>query len=607
MKIRLYNFALIVLLSLSFLIQIEQVTSLPNEIVHPDADAWWYVDVATSLVKGCGYTLGCEEPTALRDPLYPVILAGTYLLGGQTLFWIRLLQVLANVISTVFIYDISRIIWNRVAGLVAAVLFALDPVVIYYSSRILSETLANFFVLFTIWLLVARAIRENSRSQSNYFLLVGCLAGLLVLQKAAMVIIPAAILLALLWAFGKHVQDKGKGITQSLLLIPLGVGLVLAPWLLRNVLLFQKPILASTSGYAIVANNNLPWPKFPNDASETERDQLWWYEGRSYIRNYPLTFAKKMVRNLELLLQKPIIAGGRIGSQTLLGKSSEMTFASLNFIFSFRHIFLGIGMSLLLWKDNAERKMVLVTFTSLMILFAVFGTTAFWRFHLLVFPWFAIIAGTGFAGVTEELLRVVRGGLPKGWLRARKNGIVFLLFIMFVGFQRAQFTPWLGSRYQTPDRRFELILDESFVENQNSLELQESWDDFCHDGKAVISFEREGVAIRPQSNNYNCRFIGPKLEIQPGAAVQLVVELMEQGQVSSGVQLQVFDVDEQLVGTVTADSVEQEVGSSLLLVRNYTLPANASYVVPGVMVWQFRDSIEPGEVVIKNVKFLAHQ
>lgn len=129
--------------------------------VDPD-DTPSYTEVAEQFVRTGSFSTVSPAtsirepgPDVLRTPGYPLLLALGMALGNMPFVTIAL-QVLMGGLTVYLIYKTAMLIWNRErVALLGAILYALDPVSIVFTSKLLTETLFATLIAILIYCLVA--------------------------------------------------------------------------------------------------------------------------------------------------------------------------------------------------------------------------------------------------------------------------------------------------------------------------------------------------------------------------------------------------------------------------------------------------------------------
>jgi 4-amino-4-deoxy-L-arabinose transferase-like glycosyltransferase len=145
-------------------------------------DSISYFLPAWDLLNGYGFDLSIR-----RTPVYPGFLAGTMALFGEDLLAVAFAQHLLGVISAVLVYVLGRMTVGRGAGLIAALVTALNGALIIAEHYLMPEVALVFLLLLTMVVFV-RALRSTSR---RGFVASGVLLGLTLLCKpVAQILIP---------------------------------------------------------------------------------------------------------------------------------------------------------------------------------------------------------------------------------------------------------------------------------------------------------------------------------------------------------------------------------------------------------------------------------
>lgn len=237
---------------------------------HGFEDSDNYLPLARSLATGFGFSLK-GHPTAYRPPLYPILLAplvGT--LGDRIDRGIAGLHILLGA-GTVTLTGLTarRLGFTDNRALIAALLVACDPTLVWLARSVMTETLAAF--------LVAASLAAFTLNGRRGLILGGLALGFGALCRPSLLI--GAGFCCAGYAVMSNRGFKGKILGS----IAIGgtVLLVLIPWAARNAVVFGEPVWTTThGGYTLaLANNPVYYREVLNGPAGvwTGRDQwLWW-------------------------------------------------------------------------------------------------------------------------------------------------------------------------------------------------------------------------------------------------------------------------------------------------------------------------------------------
>jgi 4-amino-4-deoxy-L-arabinose transferase-like glycosyltransferase len=209
-----------------------------------------------------------DRPTAFRPPLYPLLLAPWTGGAGLTRAEIGSLHVLlglATLLATIAVARRWGLSWRQ--QIAALALVALDPILLYQSTFVMTETLATLLAVLVLWTLPHAVPPEGTPPQFvRRGLAAGVALGLAMLCRPTFLLWLPGILVGFARADGKLRQ---RSLAAAGCLV--GLVLVLAPWTVRNWYLFGKPIFATThGGYTLwLANNEYLyeyWRTGPHDS-----------------------------------------------------------------------------------------------------------------------------------------------------------------------------------------------------------------------------------------------------------------------------------------------------------------------------------------------------
>src|SRR5208283_967567 len=140
---RKFIFGIIVVAAI---LRIGTVAFFHPPLISDDKD---YDAIARSLVHGDGFTLD-GHPTAYRLPGYPLLLAASYAVFGDSKTPMRILQIIADVISCLLLFSIGKKLFSEKVGLLAAAILALFPIQVLYVSHLMTETIFTAILLFIV-------------------------------------------------------------------------------------------------------------------------------------------------------------------------------------------------------------------------------------------------------------------------------------------------------------------------------------------------------------------------------------------------------------------------------------------------------------------------
>ncbi len=222
-----------------------------------------------------------------QDPLYPYFLAGVYRLFGHNYPAVYLLQILMGCLIILLVWDMTRLLFNPTAALLAALFVAGYRPFIFYEVVIEKTALSIFLTALFLWSLV-RSLRFPSSAgqtwQTRFWsFLCGLSLGLASLTRSNLLIFAPLLIAVHLALRRSKVPGSGrKFLTPQFnpplipaLLSLLGLICVIAPVSIRNSLLAREFILTTTqAGQNFYIGNS-------------EHNRTGQYEAPSWLRAHP--------------------------------------------------------------------------------------------------------------------------------------------------------------------------------------------------------------------------------------------------------------------------------------------------------------------------------
>ncbi|MEK6645267.1 MAG: glycosyltransferase family 39 protein [Candidatus Firestonebacteria bacterium] len=386
------------------------VVLVPQDIV---GDAFEYDTIAVNIVQGNGFSMDSCNPTAIRGPVYPYLIATIYKIFGHSYLAVRMFQVLISVLSCFLVYKISKAIfeitenanYTEKIAIASSFLFALYPSFIIYTGMIYTETLFIFLLLFSMFCLIQVFKADKFWL---WMILSGISLGFTSLCRTTTILFPI-FLIAIIYLYNLFKKDLvfKKVILMKILLVFILSILTIVPWTIRNDVAFKKFIPVMTRvGQNLWGGNYIPydgyWDVWTNKVSREEftntmntitkgyygidADEILLREGiKNIIQNPWGTFLlglKKMYRFWIFPVGSGFIA--------------EKGLSLLSKIIMIPHIIIlifgGIGMYFGMCKNKLSMLLVAIIF------YYTFAHTVFLvvpRYHLPIMPYVLIFAVYG--------------------------------------------------------------------------------------------------------------------------------------------------------------------------------------------------------------------
>jgi 4-amino-4-deoxy-L-arabinose transferase-like glycosyltransferase len=209
-------------------------------------DATYYHQLANALADGRGFVDPAGgTATALHPPLFPLLLALGSVLGLDGYQAQRVVVALVGTATIVSVGLLGRHVAGARAGLIAAAAAAASPVLVSADGAVMSETLLGLLVA----LCALCAYRLLERPSLARGALLGALIALAALTRGEAILLVA--LLALPVALRLPARRAATlGVSLAACIV------VLAPWTIRNLSAFDKPVWLSTNEGGLIAGAN---------------------------------------------------------------------------------------------------------------------------------------------------------------------------------------------------------------------------------------------------------------------------------------------------------------------------------------------------------------
>jgi 4-amino-4-deoxy-L-arabinose transferase-like glycosyltransferase len=203
-------------------------------------DEQQYSRIAQNLVAGHGFAWAENEPTSIRPPLYPALLAAVWRVSPDNLQAVRVAQILLGLATAVLVFVLGSRVYGPTVGAWAAAVCWLYPSYIFFNFLILTETLFTF--LLVAFVLAVVLLVQTPRPA--FAIACGITLGLGALTRSILWPLPLILcpLLAVLIR-----APLGRRLALPLLVLA-GYAAVVAPWAVRNTRLQGVVTIVDTMG-----------------------------------------------------------------------------------------------------------------------------------------------------------------------------------------------------------------------------------------------------------------------------------------------------------------------------------------------------------------------
>jgi hypothetical protein len=245
------------IIALAIAVRVAAVLILRNHEVA--RSTYEHGEIAANLLAGRGFSmgfLGADGPTSQQAPVYPIVVAGAYAIGGVGTPRALLLELAQSLMGGLLVWGVLRLAGRVAPGrlLIAATagfIAAIHPTLVYAATHV---QVAGLGATLLVWTL-AWAYRAGESGRSRHAAITGALLALLALSDPIL----SLGLIGVAWAIWQGVSTTKAGRSRFLASMSLAmlVGLLgIAPWLVRNYRLHGELVfIKSTFGYAFWQGN----------------------------------------------------------------------------------------------------------------------------------------------------------------------------------------------------------------------------------------------------------------------------------------------------------------------------------------------------------------
>jgi 4-amino-4-deoxy-L-arabinose transferase-like glycosyltransferase len=238
---RMHRRVLSAVLVLALSLRLAFASRVAPSSVYASIDAQGYRILALDLVEHGVLSLRTEPPfvpDGLRTPLYPAFLALLLVATRGAPQAVPVAQACVDTATVALVCCLGSRLAGRRRGLIAALVYALNPVSFLFIGEAMAEVLLAFLLALTFCAFL-HALAATKRWALPLGV-TGLLAGLCMLCKPN--VLPLPPILALGWMVERRLPGARKWAEGGLLLAVALLALV--PWIVRNQLIFGRPFVS---------------------------------------------------------------------------------------------------------------------------------------------------------------------------------------------------------------------------------------------------------------------------------------------------------------------------------------------------------------------------
>ena len=286
--------------------------------VEPVSDPGAYLIFATNIHEYGVYGFTPDEPGAYWAVGPAALYAWMFdIFGNETFLGVLVINMISSILVMICLWDLGRRWYSEEAGRIAALVFAIWPLTIQYTTVLASEL--HFMAL----VLMGLSFWDRARAQTGAGAAAGLGPALLALALSALafaaatymrpiaLLIPAALAIAALLHRPRLALPE---IIKAVVVIAL-IFAAVSPWSARNERIYGEPVFMSTNFWANFWMGNhpgtngeyAPLPAETDQMSDLEREAYLEGLALEYIRTEPGAFLTRTLRKALRLHQRETV------------------------------------------------------------------------------------------------------------------------------------------------------------------------------------------------------------------------------------------------------------------------------------------------------------
>lgn len=372
---------------------------------QPASDGATYFYLATRISSGETYFVGGKW--AYWPPGYPLLLSGLFMFFSSSLLVVKGMNLFLFIGTVLVIYFLARELADEAVARLSTLFVTIWPSYLTWAGLPIKELVLIFIMPCTLLLFLLATKSTTIRNKLILTIICGLLLGIASLIQPSMILFPSVLVLTVLIARLSIFWSMAQ-----IIIIVLCMGVIIAPWTLRNYKVFDQFVLISTNSGGVFyrANNPLATggytPRGEINLSvydELEADSIGRKLAIQWIRENPINF-------FLLALQKQVLFLGddAMGSYSTLRISnlqvSNTTYYVVkgisNLFWLLAWVCIAVGMLGLIKRNESAQSclmfILVLSFFYLFSLHSIFESAS--KYHMPLIGIFAILASIGAYG-----------------------------------------------------------------------------------------------------------------------------------------------------------------------------------------------------------------
>ncbi|HZP07516.1 MAG TPA: glycosyltransferase family 39 protein [Terracidiphilus sp.] len=198
--------------------------------------------IANNLVQGNGYRFQSNaSETMMREPGYPLFLAGAFKIGGYNITTARCANWLLTICIAFLLMRLAEhITGDKTVAVLATLLF------LFFPSTLIAEARGGVEILFILVVLIFMLFLHNALAKGEWwrYLIAGLALGVVVQVRSTPLVFPFFLFIFLFFST-RGVTERARAFFHVTVLI-LGMTVVMVPWLVRNYKLVHHLVPTAT-------------------------------------------------------------------------------------------------------------------------------------------------------------------------------------------------------------------------------------------------------------------------------------------------------------------------------------------------------------------------